>query len=185
MLLWRLGWKCGVGIKGTHSLGRVYTFLVGAGCRPVPAGAGRCRPVPGRTIGKVYRSATAGGRPVPVAGRCRPVPAGCGPRPAPAGSEVMCLGKVPLGRCRWGQPSPVAGRCRLPAGAGCRPVPVAGRRRFAGRCRLPAGAGRCRAVGHREGVPLGRCWWPAGAGCRPALFAVAVAGCRPLPDAGR
>ena len=86
---------------------RVYTFFVGAGCRPVPAGAGPCvwrctrwpagagcRPVPGRAS-----EGAPGGRPVPVAGRCRPVP-----------------GRASEGAgCR---PVPVGGRCRLPASGG-------------------------------------------------------------------
>ena len=69
---------------------------------------------------------------VPVAGRCRPVPAGAGPY---------------VWRCtRW------------PAGAGCRPVPVAGR------CRLPAGAGG-RPLPAGAGLPGLYTTWPARAGC--------------------
>ena len=55
-------------------------------CRPVPAGAGRCRAVRLKVhpvAGRCRLPASAGGRPVPVAGRCRwPAVAGrCRPVP--------------------------------------------------------------------------------------------------------
>ena len=126
-------------------------------CR-LPAGAGRCRPVPGRAS-----EGAPGGRPVPVAGRCRPVP-GRASEGAPGGRPVPVAG-----RCR-----PVPG-CASEGAPGGRPVPVAGRPvPVGGRCRLPAGAGRCRPVPglyiprDRPGPFASRCRWP-----------------RPVPVAGR